>query len=99
MSHFNNVRVPVAAFNQTGDMLQGPQTYVFPQAVPLHKSQTTVSGSKLASDPPSLFGAKTNPPHPSPHSDFWTQLKEWLSKPLNLSLIISIIALVLVILF
>ncbi len=41
------------------------------------------------------LGAHT-PPHTT---NFWTQLKEWLSKPLNLSLVLCIIALLIVILF
>ena len=98
MSHLYSVRTPDIAFNQTADMLQGPQTYTFPPAVPLHqkKIETKEEQDFIISDKPDPV------PDPYPYPEGKTILQElmdWLSNPLNLSLSVSIIALLLVILF
>jgi hypothetical protein len=95
MDKLYNVRVPDAAFNQTADMLRGPPSYVFPHVGSLHQKKT-----EMKEEPDVIIPDKPMLPDPEPYSENVLQkLIDWLSKPLNLSLVVSIIALLLVILF
>lgn len=93
MDNLNKVRVPDIQFNNLGGFDHGLPTYVFPNQTKLHTGNMRPAKSPPPPPPPP-------PPSPPPHTtNFWTQLKEWLSKPLNLSLVLCIIALLIVILF
>ena len=96
MGIFNNVIIPDIPFNGTVDMLQAPQSYTFPQAVPLHQKKI-----ETKEEPDVIISDKPDPvPDPYPEGETILQkLMDWLSNPLNLSLFVSIIALLLVILF
>jgi len=100
MSHFDNVRTPDIAFNQTADMLQGPRTYTFPPAIPLHKRKIEMKeeSNVIIPDKPELEQELEPDPYPEDET-ILQKLMDWLSKPLNLSLFVSIVALLLVILF
>ena len=97
MDQLYNVRVPDAAFNQTADMLRGPPTYDFPNVGPLHQKKVVMKEEPDVIIPESDIEPDSDS-YPS-QENILQKLMDWLSKPLNLLLAVSIIALLLVILF
>lgn len=95
MDQLYSVRTPDITFNQTADMLRGPPTYVFPHVGTIHQQKT-----EMKEEPIEIIPSLEPDSDPYPEDKTILQkLMDWLSKPLNLSLFVSIVALLLVILF